>query len=227
MKALVTGASKGIGKETAKALMALGYDVMGVARDFSECELEFEKIECDLSEPKKVHYFLESYKKEDISLLVNCAGVGHFAPHEELSFKQIESMIYLNLTAPLLFTKTFLRSIKKNRGYIFNISSISAIKDAPFGAAYGATKAGLRHFSRSLFSEVRKSGVKVISINPDITNSSFFKDLHFFPDSDPLSFIEPTCVAKIITDILEKRDGTVITDITIEPQIFKLKKKPS
>jgi len=227
LKALVTGSSKGIGKEIAKALLALSYDVIGVARDFEGCEVEFQKVECDLSEPKRMHHFLESYKKEDISLLVNCAGVGNFAPHEELSSKKIESMIYLNLTAPLLLTKTFLRSIKKNRGYIFNISSISAIKDAPFGATYGATKAGLRHFSHSLFSEVRKSGVKVVSINPDITNSSFFKDLHFFPDSDPLSFIEPECIAKIITDILQKRDGTVITDITVEPQIFKLQKKRS
>ncbi len=227
-RALVTGGSSGIGKAICKKLLHMGYEVLAVARDFDKCDIKddlFVKIECDLSDRKSTRTFLEQYKKEDISLLVNSAGYGRFAPHEEISYKDIEDMIYLNLTSALLITKTFLRTLKKNRGYLFNICSISGIKTAPFGAVYGATKAGLRHFGKSLFDEARKSGLKVININPDITNTPFFKDLHFTPTEDPLSYIDPNAIADMIEDIVRKKESMVVTDITIEPQIFKINKK--
>ncbi len=224
-KALVTGGSSGIGESISKKLLSIGYEVLAVARDFEKCTIKndlFIKIESDLSDKKSTRLFIDKYKKEDISLLVNSAGYGRFAPHEEINYKDIESMIYLNLTAPLLITKTFLRTLKKNRGYIFNICSISGIKTAPFGATYGATKAGLRHFGKSLFAEARKSGLKVVNINPDITNTSFFNDLHFKPTDDPLSYINPTSIADTVEDILQKKESMIVTDITIEPQLFKL-----
>ncbi len=227
-KALVSGASSGIGKEISKKLLLLGYEVLAIGRDFTKCDIKdehFHPLICDLKEKKEFHSFLQRYKKEDISIVVNSAGFGKFAPHEELSIKDIEDMIGVNLTAPLLLVKTFLRTLKKNRGYIFNICSISGIKQAPFGAVYGATKAGLRHFGSSLFLEARKSGIKVININPDITNTPFFDDLNFGVSNDPLSFIEPSCIANIIEEILNKKEGTLITDITIEPQLFKIAKK--
>ncbi len=226
--ALVTGASNGIGKEIAKKLLKMNYKVIAVARNFDKCDIRdqnFTVYTCDLSDIKSTHSFLDSIKKEDISILVNSAGIGYFALHEELSMKQIEKMIYLNLTTPLLLSNIFLRVLKKNRGCIFNICSISGIKQAPLGAVYGASKAGLKHFSSSLFAESRKSGLKVVSINPDITNTGFFQKLNFFPSDDPLSYIEPECIADIVEDILNKRDGTVISDITIEPQLFKLSKR--
>ena len=226
-RALVTGSSSGIGKEIAKKLISLGYEVLGVSRDFDKCDIKSEnfiEIEYDLSDNKELHRFLEKYKKTDISLLVNCAGYGRFAPHEEISIKDIEKMVYLNLTAPLLITKSFLRALKRNRGYIFNICSISGIKSAPFGAVYGATKAGLRHFGKSLFLEARKSGLRVVNINPDITDTPFFNDLNFKPSNDPLSYIKPQSIANLIEEILGK-DELVVTDITIEPQLFKIEKR--
>ncbi len=134
-------------------------------------------------------------------------------------------MINLNLTAPLLLSRYFLRDLKKNSGYIFNINSISGVEPAPFGAVYGATKAGLKHFSTSLFKEARKSGLKVININPDITKTPFFDNLHFKESNNPLSYIAPQDIAQIIEDILSLREGTVITDITIQPQKFQIQKK--
>ncbi len=229
-KAVVTGASSGIGQEIAKKLLSLNYKVIGIARDFKKCDIaddNFEIHQNDLSDKKSLHQLLEKLKKEDISILVNSAGFGIISPHEEISVKDIEDMVYLNLTTPLILTKLFLRKIKKNRGHIFNICSISGIKSAPFGAVYGATKAGLRHFGNSLFEESRKSGTKVISINPSITDTSFFKNLHFEPTDDPLSYIKPNCIAEIIEEILNKREGTVITDITIDTQLFKIEKNKS
>ncbi len=225
--AIVTGASKGIGKECAKTLLKKGYKVFALARDFSKLEIEeenFIKIEIDLSKPKEIKNLDKKIDKENLKILINNAGVGYFGMHEDISFEKIEEMIDLNLKAPLLLSKMFLKSIKKNKGYIFNINSISAIKPAIFGAAYGASKAGLRHFGKSLFAESRKSGLKVININPDITKTSFFDNLHFSYDKDPLSYINPQQIAKIIEDILKLGENIVLTDITIEPQKFKISK---
>jgi short-subunit dehydrogenase len=125
----------------------------------------------------------------------------------------------------MLLSKLFLRALKQHSGHIFNINSISGIQPALFGATYGASKAGLRHFGTSLFKEARKSGLKVININPDITNTPFFDDLHFEPTKDAQTYIEPKDIADIIENVLNQREGTIMTDITVEPQKFQIAKK--
>jgi short-subunit dehydrogenase len=218
--ALVTGASSGIGEAIRDRLLTLGYEVHGISRgDFTLKNKNYHHHKIDLSKE-----FTPPVIK-NLHILVNCAGVGYFAPCEEIGKREIEEMVYLNLTAPLLLTREYLRSLKKNGGYIFNINSTSAIEPAIFGAVYGATKAGLRHFGSSLFKEARKSGLKVVNINPDITDTNFFKNLRFGPTSDPITYIEPKDIAGIIEDILNLRDGSVVTDVTIEPQKFQLDKK--
>ncbi len=226
--AIVTGASSGIGLACAYKLLNMGYKVIGVSRDFSKCDCDhhnFVHVTCDLTQKEQMLALQHKIDKNNTFILINAAGVGHFAPHEELRIDQIEEIIALNLTAPLILTKLFLRPLKQNSGYIFNISSISAQQPAIFGAAYGASKAGLQHFGTSLFKEARKSGLKVINIAPDITNTPFFNTLHFRPTSDPQSFIEPEDIADIIAHTITMRPNTVITNITLEPQKFKLDKK--
>ncbi len=222
--AVVTGASSGIGLACVKKLLEMDYMVYGISRDFSKCNLEnekFQEIVLDLENANEI----KKLKIKNISLLINSAGVGYFAPHEELSFDKIEQMIAVNLTAPLLLSKLFLKDLKLNCGYIFNINSISGIQPALFGATYGASKAGLKHFGTSVFKEARKSGLKVININPDITNTPFFDNLHFEPTNDPLTYIEPSDIADVIESVLNLREGTVMSDITIEPQKFQIRKK--
>jgi short-subunit dehydrogenase len=222
MNALVTGASSGIGKAIAQKLLSLGYQVYGLARDFDKCEIahpHFIPIMIDLKSTKSYPDIAE------LKILVHAAGIGHFAPHESLSTQQIEEMITLNLTAPLLLTHHYLRALKKSEGYLFQIHSISGITPAPFGAVYGASKAGLAHFGTSLFKEARKSGLKVINIAPDITKTPFFDDLHFCQSDDESTYIEAEDIAQVIEDVLALRQGTVITDITIQPQKFQIKKK--
>ncbi len=220
--AIVTGASSGIGKALSKKLLDLGYEVYGFARDFSKSNIEnefFHPILIDLSKEK------EFPKIENLHILIHSAGIGYFAPTEDLSSKKIEEMIDLNLKAPLLLTNFYLRELKKKRGTIIFISSISAIQPAIFGTVYGATKAALRHYAKSLFKEARKSGLRVVNINPDITKTPFFDDLSFKPTKNSLSFIEPNDLSDLLEDILKLRDGTVVTELTIEPQLFQLEKR--
>lgn len=219
--AIVTGASSGIGEACSEKLLTLGYQVYGLSRTSDFNDKNFTHIEIDLTDTKQI----EKLEKIIPHILINCAGVGHFAPHEALSFDQIQEMIALNLTAPMLLSKLFLRALKQQSGYIFNINSISGIQPALFGASYGASKAGLRHFGTSLFKEARKSGLKVININPDITNTPFFDNLHFQPTEDSQTYIDPKDIADIVENVLNQREGTLMTDITVEPQKFQISKK--
>jgi short-subunit dehydrogenase len=213
--AIVTGASSGIGKAISNKLEELGYKVYKISR----------RDGIDLSDTKNIEKNISHILKDkNIKILVNAAGFGIFRPHEEIKIEDIIDMSNINLVAPMILTKLCLRTLKENEGFIFNITSIEAVRYSKFSALYSATKAGLRSFSLSLFEEVRKSKVKVISINPDMTKTPFFDELQFSYHEDHMSYIEPSCIVDVIEMSLNARDGTVISDITVRPQIVKIKK---
>ena len=208
--ALVTGYSSGIGKAICEELIKSDYKVIKLKTRLDNIkELE-----------KEVN---DTINKYDIDLLVNCAGLGIFQPHEEISILKIKELIDINLTAPIILSKLVLRSLKITKGNIINITSIEATKHSKFSALYTATKSGLRDFSLCLFEELRKSGVGVSSINPDMTVTNFFDDLQFEPSSKEDTFLLPQTIAKTVMDVLNA--NAVITDITVRPQKFDIRKK--
>ncbi len=228
-KVLITGATSGIGLAIVKKLLELGYLVYGVGRDFSKVSIKndrFFPIFCDLLKYQNIEDMMKKLKKEtEIDMLINCAGVGFFGPHEEINPTKLHKMIALNLEAPLVLTQLLLRDLKKRKGTVINVSSITATKSSTYGCAYSATKAGLLHFSKGLFDEVRKTGVKVVSILPDITKTPFYNELNFREGDEENSYILPECVADAVENILSQREGTVITEIILQPQKHIIKKK--
>jgi short-subunit dehydrogenase len=210
MNAIVTGYSGGIGKAICEKLEQNGYNIIKLTS----------RLENLISLEKEVKDIL---KNTDINLLINCAGVGIFQPHEEISLVKIKELIDVNLTAPIVLSNLCLRSLKKTKGDIINITSIEATKHSKFSALYTATKSGLRDFGLCLFEEVRKSGVKVTTINPDITQSNFFDTLQFKPSQKKDTYLLPQTIAKAILNIIAM-DG-VVTDITIRPQRFEIQRK--
>jgi short-subunit dehydrogenase len=226
--AIVTGASSGIGLSVSKKLIEIGHKVYGIARDFSKTNFinpNFIPLVCDVTNTNKlITTVRDILEHEDIYILVNNAGVGYFGPHETIKPEYIEGMVKTNLLAPLVLTHLVLRSLKKTQGYVINIASITALHSSRFGCAYAATKAGLHQFGDSLFDEVRKSGVKVVTIYPDITQTPFYENLSFRPEDDPLCYITPECIAETVENILSQRKGTVITQVVIRPQKLQLKK---
>lgn len=226
--AVVTGATSGIGLAITNKLIDMGYTVYGIGRNFEKIisNDRFKKIVCDLTKVFDIEKIVKEIKKEtEIELLINCAGVGYFGPHEEINVNKIHNMVALNLEAPLILTQLFLRDLKKIRGTVINISSITAKKSSTYGCAYSATKAGLSHFSKGLFDEVRKSGVKVVAIHPDITKTPFYDNLDFSQGEEENSYITPECVAEAVKMILTQREGTILTDITLQPQRHLISKK--
>ena len=226
--AIITGASSGIGLEISKTLIKLGYKVYGFGRDFSKSNYNnenFIKIKCDLLNINALCDKIKEIKKSNlIKVLINNAGVGYFGPHEELNPKKIHEIVTVNLEVPLILCQLLLRDLKKNQGYIINISSITAKKSSPIGCAYGATKAALTHFSNSLFDETRKYGVKVTSIHPDMTKSNFYRNANFKEDNDFNAYLNPEEVANAVYMVLTQRKGLVMSDITLVPQKHKIKK---
>jgi len=189
--ALVTGASSGIGYEIAKTLLNMNYEVYGVARNFIKNETKifedyenFFPIVCDLAKLDELEKTLHSLKKIKFDLIVNSAGLAYFGLHEEINIAKIKNMISVNLQAPLVISQYFLRTLKENKGTIINISSVTANKESPLACVYSATKAGLSQFSKSLFEEVRKNDVKVITIYPDMTKTNFYQNNTYFECDD-------------------------------------------
>ena len=210
MKILLTGASSGIGASIKNELKE--YEIIEICRN---C-----KNSIDLNDIEKV----KSLKFENLYGIIHNAGVGYFGQFEDINIDKIHEMINVNFLAPMILTKNHLKDIKKNRGFIINISSTSAIHPARMGVVYGATKAALRHFGTSLFEEVRKSGVKVCTIIPDMTLTNFHKNTYFKPSNEELAHIKPEDIAKIVKDIIKAPKNIVLHEVVIKPQIFKLDK---
>lgn len=209
-KVVITGHSSGIGAAICEILESNNFEIIKFGsrlEDTKSLELEAKEI----------------LKNSDIDVLINCAGFGVFAPHEEINSQTITKLIAVNLTAPILLSNLFLRSLKKTSGHIINISSVEATRHSKFSALYTASKSGLRDFGLALFEEVRKSGVRVTSINPDITKTAFFDGLSFEPSQNPDSFLEANAIAKAVLDVLNFEG--VITDLTLRPQRLDITKK--
>lgn len=242
--AIVTGASSGIGREISKVLCELGYEVFGLGREFENRggndrisgdqedgkeileKGKFHAVSCNLLETNEILTQLQQIKnKREIKVLVNNAGVGYYGLHEELNPKKIQEMVRTNLEIPMVLTNQLLRDLKKNQGFIINISSVTASMSNPHGCAYGATKAGLTSFSHSLFDEARKYGVKVVNIQPDMTRTNLYRNADFREGEEEESFLVPQEVAEAVHYVLTQREGLVVTDMTLRPQLHRIRRK--
>lgn len=223
--AIVTGASSGIGKKIAEVLSKNGYYVLAFGRIFDDAENEnIKKICCDFMNINVLSEIITKIGKEyDVNVLVNCAGIAYYGLHEELNTKKINEMVAVNVTAPIVITQILLRNLKKTKGHIINISSVTAEKSNPYGACYGATKSALLSFSKSIFDEARKYGVKVTAVCPDMTETNLYRNANFETDKDELCYITPEEIAKNVLDILNMRIN--VSQITLQPQKHRISKK--
>lgn len=238
--AIVTGASSGIGREISRVLIDMGFEVYGFGRNFldnfsedrenkEEAKIKpgvFHPVVCDLLDTQELERQIKQIRHQrEVALLVNNAGVGYYGLHEELNTQKIQKLVRTNLEVPMILTNLLLRDLKRYGGTIINISSVTAELNNPHGCAYGATKAGLSSFSRSLFDEVRKYGVRVVNIQPDMTKTDLYRNADFTQGEEESSYLLPEEVADTVRDIIQMRDGVVVTEITMRPQLHRIRRR--
>lgn len=229
LSAIVTGASRGIGLAVSRMLLQEGYTVHGIARSSPET-VQNEKFvfhEMDLSDIDSLEKNLSPLKRlcPHLKVLVLNAGMGLFGLHEELPLKKLSEMMFLNFVSPVITARIFLRLLKQNQGTMVTVSSASSLRSSALAAAYSGTKAGLSQFSRSVFDESRKSGLRVVNIVPDIVSSEFYRDNWFEPESENDSFLYPEEVAEAVKTCLSFRPEMNISEIHLEPRLKRIRKK--
>ena len=167
MKALVTGASSGIGKDIAKVLSNMGYDIIAVAREEvklnelkKELNSKVEIISIDLENPENCKKLYQTVKNEGIDILVNNAGFGEFGEFITTNLNKELSMINTNIIAVHILTKLFLQDmVKHNKGYILNVASIAGFMPGPLMATYYSTKSYIIRLSREHIYRIKKEQI--------------------------------------------------------------------
>ena len=159
MKALITGASSGIGLDMARYLASKKYELILVGRNKEKLEQVQETlptkvtiIVADLANIQKVKELYVLTAKENIDILVNNAGFGDFGYFTETDLSKELSMIDTNVKAVHILTKSFLKDMeKKNSGYILNVASSAAFQPGPLMATYYATKSYVYQLTEALY----------------------------------------------------------------------------
>lgn len=183
MKALITGASSGIGYNMAKYLNSMGYSLVLVARDKEklqeiqkELSGEVKIVVADLSNESKLKELYVLCKNDNIDILINNAGFGLFGEFTETDLNKELEMIDVNIKAVHILTKLFLKDMKKrNKGYILNVSSAASFQAGPLMATYYATKSYVTKLTLAIYEELRrdKSNVHISCLCPGPVNTNF------------------------------------------------------
>ena len=199
--ALITGASRGIGRAIALQLAQRGIRcLLLVARDRQRLAHVAEQIRVmgvevitlaiDLTKTSSVSIAIAQAWRRDrpIHLLVNCAGVAHQAPFINSHLNKVEEEITLNLIGMFTITRLVAkRMVAQNEGTIVNVSSLMGKVAAPTMATYSATKFAILGFSHALRSELAVHNIKVVTLLPTLTDTDMANQLKLFRGVMPLT----------------------------------------
>lgn len=215
MKALITGASSGIGKEMALYLGELGYDLILVARDkqrlndlSKQIKTNVRLFSYDLANPTNCYKLYEEIKDEKIDILINNAGYGLFGNYKEVKTEDELNMIDLNIKCLQILTKLYINN--DNTKYILNVASSAGLtKGGPLMSTYYATKSYVCNYSFALYEELRREGsnisISVLCPGPVDTNFNNRANVKF-----NLNSLTPRYVARYAIDKMFKKKLIII-----------------
>jgi uncharacterized protein len=185
--AVVTGASRGIGAEYARALAAAGYDVLLVARNEALLEhlaselrerhrvvTHTEAMDLALPDAAQRLYVAARQCRDHVDLLINNAGFGAFGPFIDVPMPRIQEMLRLHVNTIVESMRLFLPGmVERSSGAVINVASTAGFFALPFMAEYAATKTFLITFSQALAEEMRPLGVRIQACCPGSTDTEF------------------------------------------------------
>jgi 3-oxoacyl-[acyl-carrier protein] reductase len=229
--ALITGGSKGIGYGIAEVLIGEGIFVAITSRsqesaDRAAASLNKIKdgyaigIESDVrdlqSQEAAVAQVISKWGRLDY--FIANAGVGHFAPIQELTAEQWNETIDINLTGVFFSAKASLAALTESKGYFINISSLAGTNFFPNGTAYNASKFGLVGFSQAMMMDVRNAGIKVTTIMPGSVATEFSNHQ---PSEKDAWKIQPEDIGQIVSDLIKLPARTLPSKIEVRPSVPK------
>ena len=248
MKALITGATSGIGLDMARYLATMKYELILVARNKEKLELIQEQlptkvtiIVADLSNEQKVKELYVVAKKENIDILINNAGLGDFGYFTDTDLSKDLELINTNIKALHILTKSIIKDMEKKDTdtYILNVASAAAFQPGPLMSTYYATKAYVYQLSEALYFEEKKKKTKVhVSVlcpGPVETNFNNVAGVTF-----SMKPLKSTYVAKYAIDKMFKNKmliipgtkvklakffGRFVSDKFLLKQTYKIQKK--
>ena len=219
--AIITGVSKGIGRATAKALLAKGAVVAGWGRTAPEglTNERFQFFECDIRDEVSVKEAYTNTLRElgpAVHVLVNNAGIGNFGPIDGFSSEDWHAMFDTNVHGLFYCTRAVLPEMKKQKeGHIINVASLAGTAGTANLAGYCATKYAVRGFSDALFKEVRPAGVRVTCVMPGSVETNF-NGAEPGQEPDPHK-MQPEDIAAAIVHALEAPQTVMLSEIQMRP----------
>jgi len=215
---LITGASRGIGKELAEIFAAQGYRLLLVAKETTELEevqlnlqkrfkSEIKILTVDLNQTESVNAVNKAFADEfpQLDILINNAGFGVAKEFQAMEVQEITSLVEVNITALTKLTHLILpHMLAKKSGKILNVASIAAFMPGPYMSVYYATKAYVLSFSLSLYEECKRSNISISTLCPGITRTAFMTESGLMNTSLGSHFIIRMMTPKAVADVAYK-----------------------
>lgn len=229
-KALVTGASAGIGRAICGRMLERGWQVVGIARDPARAGFEgglFSGMAIDLADLDALEARLKTLPRElpPIDTLVLSAGRGLVGGLGELSYRQIREVLDLNLTSQILVARAFWPALQKKGGDLVLMGSECALAGRREGSIYTASKFGMRGFAQSLRDEGARAGVRVILVNPGPVRTPFFEKLDIEPGDHEHNALAAEDVAAATLHALDAPRSANFDEINLSPLKSVIRKK--
>ncbi|MBE7638680.1 SDR family oxidoreductase [Sneathiella sp. P13V-1] len=184
--ALVTGSARGIGLATTKLFLEEGWQVVMVDRDGEELLATAESLDnvhpivADVSDPEAVADLFKEVEERfgGLDALVNNAGVADFGPIEETDFARWRRVMETNLDGVFLMSQEAIPALKKNKGSIVNIASISGLRASTLRVAYGTSKAAVIHLTKQQAAELGEYGIRANCVCPGPVRTKLAMAVH-------------------------------------------------
>ncbi len=223
--AYITGGSKGIGYAVAEKLIAAGMKVAISGRTLKTVETaaqylgDSDKVLALASDVTKIGDEREAIKKiidtwGQLDVVLANAGIGHFAPIDEMSVEQWHQMIETNLNGVFHTLKASVAALKKSKGYYITLASLAGANFFASGAGYNATKFGVVGFTQAAMLDLRKYDVKVSTIMPGSVATHFNNNE---PSEKDAWKIQPEDIGSLVLDLLKMHPRTLPSKIEVRP----------
>lgn len=216
-KVLITGGSSGLGKALARVYGENGYNILIVGRDIQKLEktktwmvesgLKCDYIQSDITDIESIKSMADTLEANNITIdrLINCAGVGYFAPLVDMSVDEMDNMLNVNLRGTILITQLLIGRVK---GRVLNIISTAGLRGKVKEGVYCATKYGVRGFTEAMQVEYSNESPCFTAVYMGGMDTPFWDDNDHIKDKSRLK--KPSIIAREIFDMDDGRKEIII-----------------